>query len=1054
MPLELEEPERHGGHGRVQASRRNCDPMSSNGFIRDTLLWAALLVVVLVAAVGVRGSERWVGTTYPGFLVLDNGVVASAGLAHWPDAKSVYQHEVVAVDGVAVRGGPAVRAAVAELAAGTPVSYRFRSDGREVERTFPVRRFERVDFLLLFGAYLLNALVMAAVGLGIRFLRRSHPLANATAPLLLVSAVWGLTGMDLYGPSHLFRLHALAEALLAPAFVAMALGFPEPAAPVRRHPGLLPAVWGVGLLFAVGYQIGLRDPDTYVFWHGAANLANPAAASLLVVSQVVRFARSRSFESRQRIKLLALGTALALTPPIVLALGSALSGGQVAQNAIAFTAFLFPLSLGYAVLRHNLLGVDLLIRRGLVYFSSSILITATYLAGSLALDRFTTSQDSGVQWAATFPALTALVLLPLRDRIQQWLDRLFFRAAYDFQRTVERASARFASVASLAVVAEELRDTVGEALGPASIEVVSRPSKADGFESVLATGPASEASDASAWVELVAASAEPWDLRDGGLLVPMRTQEHLVGFLSLGPRRDGRIYGAEDRRLLKVLANQAAVAIQNAYSLEAVRELNRSLEGKVDERTTKLADALRELREKNRQLEEISASDPVTGLRSRRFTCDALDREVLRAEEHGAPLSVLMIDLDRFKRVNDSYGHGVGDAALRRTADAIQHTLRSTDLAGRFGGEEFLVVLPDTDAAGACQTAERIRRAVEGLEIDGRDGQTFGVTVSIGVAQRRPDDDGVALIDRADDALYRAKHGGRNRVEADLGEARDDADALPADPAEAAARHAAIVRALPSAIEQWEIGVYFQPRWSTLDGRCVGAEALARWTSRTLGRVAPDEFIPVAEELGVVYQLGELVLNAACMQAGAWVRSGWDDFRISVNISALQLCDPGFPRRVAQALERAGLDPRHLELEITERMIVEPMAETDRVMREICSLGVDFSLDDFGTGFSSLSCLTTLPVSIVKLDRSLVQDVAGNPQAERLMDGTCSLAHSLGLSVVAEGVDDPDAMPVLGALGCDEVQGFALGEPMPGEQMHRFVLERTKRETLVPVCAS
>ena len=1031
---------------------------------RDPVLWAALLLVVLAAGVGIHSAQRWIGEPFAGFLVLDNGVVASAGLGHWPDAADVYQHEVVAVDGVPVAGGPAVRAAVAEHAPGTPVDYRLRLGQHEVERRIAVQRFGGWDFLLLYGAYLLNALVMAAVALGIRFLRRAHPLSDATFPLLLISAVWGLTGMDLYGPGTLFRLHAFAEALLAPAFLAMALGFPERLPVARRRPGLVPALWLVGIGFALLYQSGLADPSAYVRWHAAANLANATAAAVLVLSQVLRFLLSRSFEARQRIKLLALGTAVALTPPILLALGSSLSGGGLPQNAIAFTAFLFPLSLGYAVLRHNLLGVDLLIRRSLVYFACTSIVTLVYLSGSSAVDGLRAQGEAGASWAtAVLPALTALMLLPLRDRIQRGVDRLFFRAAYDFNGTVERASARLAAVATLEVVAEEVRDVVCAALHPAGLELATRPSKQDPFESVWADGGPADAAELRTWAELAAASLEPWQRADGGLLVAMRTQEGLVGFLALGPRLDGRHYGEEDRRLLKVIANQAAVAVQNAYSLQAVQDLNRSLEGKVDERTTELARALAELREKNRLLEDLSARDPLTGLGSRAFACEALERELAKGE--GPPLAVMMIDLDHFKSVNDTYGHCAGDLALQSIGAAIDASLEEPCVAGRYGGEELLVLLPGSDAETAGEVAERIRRAVATLELVAPDGQVFRVTVSIGVAERRDGDDGVSLVDRADGALYRAKESGRNRVERAAlrdGGSRAGATApsgpraLPGTNAavrqEMDSRTRAIAAALPAALEGGDIRVHYQPRWSMDDGRCVGAEALARWSSRELGRVAPDEFIPLAEGLGLIHELGRRVLQEACVQAAVWVGAGALDFRVSVNVSALQLRDPDFPGVVEQALDAAGLPARHLELEITERTRVEPVGVCDQVMRRLRAMGIALSLDDFGTGFSALSCLATLPISMVKLDRSLLQGVDHDELAQRLEGGTCALAHSFGVSVVVEGIEQPALLPFLSELGGDEAQGFGLGEPMPGEQLLPFVQERERkrREGLVP----
>jgi diguanylate cyclase (GGDEF)-like protein len=723
-------------------------------------VWVAALVL-LTGVAGTLGAVGWIDEPFPGFLVLDNRVVASAGLSRWPvtEGGEIYQHEVISVDGAPLESAQAVWSYVRELPIGTPVVYRFERAGREFVRTVATRRFELTDFLLLFGAYLLNGLVMGAAGLGIWRLRGSHPLARATVPLLLISSVWGLTAMDLYGPYRMFRLHALCEALLFPAFLAMAQGFPVQSRLSERHPWTLWVPYALAGALALVYQVGLYHPPTYVACHLVANIGIGATVAVLIASQVGRFVRQASFESRQRIKVLALGTAAALTPPVALTLGTALTGGKAPLNVIAFTAFLFPLSLGYAVIRHNLLEVDVLVRRSLGYATLTLIVTGLYtgmVAGLEVIFRGSPMLESA-WFDAGFAAMCVTLLLPLRDRVQSTLDRLFFRAAYDFRQTIETTSGRLAAVTNLHIISEDLRSAVEATLHPESTTLYLRRSKTDPLEWIGADGEGPAGTDE--WISMADQASGPFDLAGGGLLVPFRTEANLVGALSLGRRQSGKPYGAEDRRLLQILANQGAVAIQNALTLEELRDLNADLEAKVAERT-------RELREKNEILRELSSTDTLTGLRNRRYTMEILDREFHRCRRHEGGFSLIIMDLDHFKLVNDTYGHLGGDEVLRQVAASILETLRVSDVAGRYGGEELMLVLPEPSEENAAVVAERLRILIESSPVSLEDGRVVEVTVSIGVAAYHPSyDNPENVIAAADAALYRAKDAGRNRVE-------------------------------------------------------------------------------------------------------------------------------------------------------------------------------------------------------------------------------------------------------------------------------------------------
>lgn len=736
--------------------------------LRDPVLVAATALLLWIGASAVAGASKWLDAPFPGFLVLENRVVASAGLSRWPaiEGGEIYQHAVVAVEGRSLEDVAQLWDAVSSVPEGTPLRYRLRKGDQVLERVIPTRRFDRVDFALLFGAYLLNGVVMGAVALTIRALRGLHPLANATVPLLLVSALWGLTAMDLYGPYRLFRLHALCEVLLFPTALHMALGFPQRAQLLVRKRWILGTVYALAGLLALANQVWLQDPARYVATHGLATLALGCGLAILVASQVARFLASPSFEARQRIKLLALGTTVALAPLVFLTLSAVWNGGRSPQNAIAFTAFLFPLAIGYATIRHNLLDVDVLIRRSLSYAVLTAVVTVIYsgsIAGAEGL--FSASQlERSPGFAASFAAVTVLVLLPLRNEVQSRIDRIFFRSAYDARRIIESTSGRLAAVTDLEVIAEELVQGVGSALAPEASVFLARPDKEQELVTVRSVGEGAVAIDSA--LALADLSPGPFDLEDGGLAVPLRTENTLVGLLALRRRRSGRAYGGDDRRFLQTLANQGAVAVRNALTLGHLRELNRDLEAQVERRTRELSRALEELEQKNEALRELSATDVLTGLRTRRALMEFLSREFARLRRHGGSLAVAMLDLDHFKQVNDRYGHLVGDEALRLVGEIVRRDQRMTDLAARYGGEEIVLVIADSDLEAARIRAERVRMAIESSPLQRRDGSLVPLTVSVGVAAVGPEHESVeALLEAADHALYRAKQAGRNRVE-------------------------------------------------------------------------------------------------------------------------------------------------------------------------------------------------------------------------------------------------------------------------------------------------
>lgn len=253
---------------------------------------------------------------------------------------------------------------------------------------------------------------------------------------------------------------------------------------------------------------------------------------------------------------------------------------------------------------------------------------------------------------------------------------------------------------------------------------------------------------------------------------------------------------------------------------------------------------------------------------------------------------------------------------------------------------------------------------------------------------------------------------------------------------------ARLARELPGGIAAGEVFPYYQPRLAAADGRCVGMEALARWRSPTLGNVPPSDFIPFAENTALIVPLGQQILEAACQDTAGWIRTTGHDLCVSVNASPIQLAEPSFPANVGHALASTDLMPSDLEIEITERLTLEGLGPCLESIHALHSMGVRFALDDFGSGSSALSCLVDLPLNTLKLDRSLLRGLRDNPDVPRLLRGTCGLAHELGLIVVAEGVDSEGDRELLAELGCDQVQGFGIGEAMPAEAFRTFLLER------------
>ncbi len=556
---------------------------------RDWILLAATALLAVTTLLVGTSSLEWIGRTFPGFLILENRVVASAGLTWWPatEGGSIYQLEVTSIDGRDVRHPDEIRRYIESHPVGTEFSYVLERGEARSERTVASREFDAIDYSVLFGSLALNGLVLALTALMIRFLRGHAMVATGAFSTLFISGMWALSACDLYGPYQLFRLHAACETLLFAGVIHWTLVFPQPKELVVRRPRILLIPYAFAAVLTLANQIGLHDPDMYRVTHHLAVLLFGTALVAMITGLLHSYLRPPSFEARQRIKVVTFGSAAALFPPVLISLGASVTSGEVPQNFIAFTAVFFPLSVGWAVVRHNLFDVDVFVRRTLNYGALTTIATFSYVGLVQIVDAIA---GAGVASAGSFriflPALLLVGVLPLRDRVQRAVDKLFYRSAYDFRKTIESASAKLASFVELEQITSELSDAIGSTLHPGGISLLVRAADADDFSTVssLDTGPDLD--------RPTIASLENHkgvrELGDGAIAIPCVLNERLVAVIALHRPQSGAMYSSDDRSLLQTLANQGAVAIQNALAIEAVRDLNRDLEKKVLERTEEL----------------------------------------------------------------------------------------------------------------------------------------------------------------------------------------------------------------------------------------------------------------------------------------------------------------------------------------------------------------------------------------------------------------------------------------------------------------------------------
>jgi diguanylate cyclase (GGDEF)-like protein len=440
----------------------------------------------------------------------------------------------------------------------------------------------------------------------------------------------------------------------------------------------------------------------------------------------------------------------------------------------------------------------------------------------------------------------------------------------------------------------------------------------------------------------------------------------------------------------------------------------------------------------------LASYDSLTGLANRRLFHDQLERAIAAAKAQGHMVGLLFMDLDRFKGINDTLGHGAGDALLQIVAERLRAHVRGSDIVGRvvtedqgleiarLGGDEFTVLLSKlAQPEDAGDVARRILRAIPEPVV--LEGHSISLSASIGIAIYPVDGEDVeTLVKHADAAMYSAKALGRDNYQ--FFSPKINASAL---------RKLALESHLREAIERDELRLHYQPRLDLHTGHVVGVEALLRWTHPDLGAVSPREFIPLAEEAGLISPIGEWVLRTACRQARVWHEQGIGPISISVNVSPRQFVENDLRVLVGGILRETGVPPRLIELELTEQLLLQDNEETAVALRDLRAMGVTIALDDFGTGYSSLSYLARFPLDTLKMDRCFVRDVDHDPAAAGIAKAVIAIGHSLGARVVAEGVDTFEQETFLREHGCDELQGFLLAGALPADEVVRFFLPRS-----------
>jgi diguanylate cyclase (GGDEF)-like protein len=481
------------------------------------------------------------------------------------------------------------------------------------------------------------------------------------------------------------------------------------------------------------------------------------------------------------------------------------------------------------------------------------------------------------------------------------------------------------------------------------------------------------------------------------LAVPIHEHGRPVGSITVATYRTGREYSDTDCEMLVALAHHASIALNDAKAVDQMRHL--------------------------------AYHDALTGLPNRSLFFEHLARAVANANRTGASLAVLYLDLDRFKLVNDSLGHNVGDQLLEAVAQRLRKTIRTADLAARLGGDEFAILAENTSIDGATLLAERICKALgDPFRIDGHD---LAVAASVGVVvDAAGETDADSLLRNADLAMYRAKLDGVGQhamFEPDMHVVASDRAHMEGN--------------LRRAVQLEQFEVHYQPIVWLASGEAVGVEALVRWRREDGTLIPPAEFIPVAEDMGLIMPIGRIVMDTAMRQVREWQRTQPNAaaLHLSINLSPRQLYQPGVVAEVVDALNATGFDPAHLTLEITETALMHDTSTVSTRLEELRAVGARIALDDFGTGYSSLTYLRNFPIDVLKVDKSFIDDIARGSEKANLARGIIELGRTMHLDIVAEGIEDALQATELVRLRCRMGQGFYFSKALPADELSAYL---------------
>jgi diguanylate cyclase (GGDEF)-like protein len=493
--------------------------------------------------------------------------------------------------------------------------------------------------------------------------------------------------------------------------------------------------------------------------------------------------------------------------------------------------------------------------------------------------------------------------------------------------------------------------------------------------------------------------------------------------------------GHSDKLLILKKPFEPIEVLQCASALSRKWQHERALEAHVESLEQVITARTEKLEAANLQLRHLATHDALTGLPNRVLLDDRLAQAIAHADRDSQPFAVLMLDLDRFKLINDSFGHRSGDTVLNEVARRLQSLVRSIDTVARVGGDEFvLVVSPSAARSDAEEIGKRANEILSApFQVEGVD---LRVSSSIGIAFY-PTDGGSAesVLAHADAAMYCAKERGRNNCQC-------FSPGMKSVALERVSLESELHQALK--LEQFEL--FYQPKVDTASGDIHSAEALIRWRHPQRGLIQPAEFIPLAEECGLIHEIGAWVLREACRQCAVWQRAGQPPLRVAVNVAAPQFRRGDLLDVVRGALQKSQLDPRFLEIELTESAVMTNPEDSAAVLEQLSRMGVLVSVDDFGTGYSSMSYLRRFPIDKLKIDRSFIAELTTRADDASIVQAIVSLAHGLRLKVVAEGVETLEQLKFLQSVGCDQYQGYHFSEPLPAAEFAELVTRWQKAE--------